>query len=255
MTEEQARKAELPCQYRSLYGNPYAVVKLSDVAALKAKLQKEAKEAAKQKLIDELGEDGYAKKMAAMKAAKMKEQADLKAAKEKEKAAKEVQKKADKLSSLLSYALKASEGGIAPTLVGATITKTAAKKEWRVKPDEIVGHLKPVDPTKKHPKYYLADVIGVAHKKGESTLSTELESSPDRLKLYARYLVDTFHAECKAYEALGDAAIVQKVRFEASNSIEASIRDYELLITQYRERVVKEKTRLIVLERLWGDAN
>ncbi len=90
MTEEQARKAELPCQWRYLYGNPYAVVKLSDMAALKAKLQKEKKEAAKQKLIDELGEDGYAKKMAALEAAKVKEQADLKAAKEKDKAAKEV---------------------------------------------------------------------------------------------------------------------------------------------------------------------
>ncbi len=83
VTEEQARRAELPCQYRSCHGNPYAVVKLSDMADLKAKLQKEAKEVAKQKLFDELGEDGYAKKMAALKAAKMKEQADLKAAKEK----------------------------------------------------------------------------------------------------------------------------------------------------------------------------
>ena len=247
LTEKQVRQANLPCQYRSFMGNPYMVVKLSDMAKLKAKLQKQAKEAAKQKLIDELGEDGYAKKMAELKAAKMKEKADLKAAKEKE-------QKADKLSSLLFDALAASEGGISPTLAGTTISKTAAKKEWRVKPEEIVGQLKPVDPTKVHPKYYLADVIGVAHNKGVSTFSAELESSPDRRKLYARYLVDKFHAQCKAYEASGDSEIVQKVRREASGSIEKALDGYEQLITNYQERVVKEKERLTTLDRLFKDA-
>ena len=248
LTEKQVRRANLPCQYRSFHGNPYMVVKLSDMAALKATLQKQAKEAAKQKLIDELGEHGYAKKMAELKAAKMKEKADLKAAKEKE-------QKADKLSSLLFDALAAvSKGGISPTLTGATITKTAAKKEWRVKPEEIVGHLKPVDPTKKHPKYYLADVIEVAHNKGVNTFSAELESSLDRRNLYARYLVDVFHAQCKAYEAVGDSDIVQKVGREASGSIEKALGEYEQLVTRYQEHVFKEKERITNLDRLLKDA-
>lgn len=254
LTEKQVRQANLPCQYRYCHGNPYMVVKLSDMADLKATLQKQAKEAAKQKLIDELGEDGYAKKMAAEKAAKMKKEADLKAAKKKKEAAlkaeKEEQKKQDKLSSLLFDALRASEGGLSPSLSGATITKTAAKKEWRVKPDEIVGHLKPVDPTKKHPKYYLADVIGVAHNKGISTFRAELISSPDRCKLYARYLVDTFHAQYKAYEDLGDAAIVQM-----RTGIERTIWEYEESITNHQERLAKEKKRLSALDRLLKDSD
>jgi hypothetical protein len=260
LTEDQVRQANLPCRYRYCHGNPYIVVKLSDMANLKATLQQQAKDAAKQKIIDELGEDGYAGKMAADKAAMMKKEADFKAAKEKKdaamKVAKEVQKKTDQLSSLLSHALAASEGGLAPTLAGIIITKTAAKKEWHVKPDEIVGRLKPFDPTKKYPKYYLADVIGVAHSKGtyESHnsvhISLELKSSPDRRKFYARYLLDTFHAQCKAFETRGDDAIVEKVRRESKNSIETLIGEHQQVLTDYQERIAKQKKRLSALDRL-----
>ena len=246
LTEEQVRQANLPCQYRSFRGNSYIVVKLSDMANLKATLQKQAMEAAKQKLIDELGEDGYAKRMAELKAAKMKEKADLKAAKVKK-------EKVDKLSSLLFDALAASEGGISPTLAGTTISMTAAEKEWRVKSHEIVGHLKPVDPTKTRLKYYLSDVIGVAHNKGASSFSAKLESSPDRRKLYARYLVDTFLAQCKAYNEVGDSDIVQEVRRAASGSIEKALGEYEQLINRYRNLAVKEKERLNTLDSLMAE--
>ena len=247
LTEEQVRQANLPCQYRSFRGNSYIVVKLSDMANLKATLQKQAKEAAKQKLIDELGEDGYAKRMAELKAAKMKEKADLEAAKEKK-------EKADKLSSLLFDALAASEGGISPTLAGTTISMTAAEKEWRVKSHEIVGHLKPVDPTKTRLKYYLSDVIGVAHSKGVSSFSVKLESSPDRRKLYARYLVDTFHAQCKAYYEVGDSDIVQEVCRAANGSVRKELGEHVKLIIRYQKLAVKEEERLNILDNLIADA-
>jgi hypothetical protein len=195
LTEEQVRQADLPCQYRSFRGNSYIVVKLSDMANLKATLQKQAKEAAKQKLIDELGEDEYAKRMAELKAAKMKEKADLEAAKVKK-------EKVDKLSSLLFDALAASEGGISPTLAGTTISMTAAEKEWRVKSHEIVGHLKPVDPTKTRLKYYLSDVIGVAHNKGASSFSAKLESSPDRRSSMLAILSTLFMLNVKLMKLL-----------------------------------------------------
>jgi len=83
LTEDQVRQANLPCQY--LHGNQ--VAKLSDMADLKARLEKQAKEGAKQKLIEELGEEGYAKKMETDKAAMKKKEADMKAAKEKKEVA------------------------------------------------------------------------------------------------------------------------------------------------------------------------
>jgi hypothetical protein len=54
-----------------------------------------------------------------------------------------------------------------------------------------------------------------------------LKSFPDRQKLYARYLLDMFHAECKAFEVRADAVIVHKVRREASGKIEKLIERYE----------------------------
>ena len=122
------RQANLPCQYRYFHGNPYIVVRLSDMADLKSKLDKEAKEAAKQKMIEELGEDGYVRKMAAEQAAMRKKEAEEKAAKEKKeaklklKAAKEEQRKADKLYILLNNVMAAAEGGVSSTLNGVTIT-------------------------------------------------------------------------------------------------------------------------------------
>lgn len=122
------RQANLPCQYRYFHGNPYIVGRLSDMADLKSKLDKEAKEAAKQKMIEELGEDGYVRKMAAEQAAMRKKEAEEKAAKEKKeaklklKAAKEEQRKADKLYILLNNVMAASEGGVSSTLNGVTIT-------------------------------------------------------------------------------------------------------------------------------------
>jgi membrane protein involved in colicin uptake len=98
------------------------------MADLKSKLDKEAKEAAKQKMIEELGEDGYVRKMAAEQAAMRKKEAEEKAAKEKKeaklklKAAKEEQRKADKLYILLNNVMAASEGGVSSTLNGVTIT-------------------------------------------------------------------------------------------------------------------------------------
>ena len=94
----------------------------------------------------------------------------------------------------------------------------------------------------------------VAHKKGVSSFSAKLESSPDRRKLYARYLVDTFRAQCQAYEAHGDSDIVEEVRRAASGSIEKALGEYEQLIIRYQKLAVKEKERFTILDNLMADA-
>ena len=61
LTESDVANADPPieCQWRSCHGNTYAVVKLSDMYALKQRLRVQAAEAKKQALIAELGEEGY----------------------------------------------------------------------------------------------------------------------------------------------------------------------------------------------------
>ena len=61
LTESDVANADPPieCQWRSCHGNSYAVVKLSDMYALKQRLRVQAAEAKKQALIAELGEEGY----------------------------------------------------------------------------------------------------------------------------------------------------------------------------------------------------
>lgn len=181
LTEEQVAKADPPisCQWRSCHGNSYAVVKLSDMAALKRRLAEQANEAKKQAMIDELGEEGY----------KAKVEADAAAA-----IAKRVREQASQtLVSSLEDAIAASGSGIATSLAGMTISKTASKNEWYVRPEELEC-ITPVDPSKAQKKYHLVDVIRVAHEKSAhqsingTHISTRVKAFPARQKLYARYL-------------------------------------------------------------------
>ena len=60
ITEEDVVKAGgIECQWRSCYGNSVAIVKLSDMYALKKRIRDQEAEEKKQALIDQLGKDGY----------------------------------------------------------------------------------------------------------------------------------------------------------------------------------------------------
>jgi len=75
VTQEQCEKAKLPCQWRSHFGNLYAVVKADDVLELKKKLKEEAKDAEDAKMLEKLGSQEAFDKW-------KKEEADREAAKE-----------------------------------------------------------------------------------------------------------------------------------------------------------------------------
>jgi len=229
-------------------------VKLSDVAALKRRLgeeAKEAKEAKKQKLISKLGEEGYKKKVA-----------DDAAAAEKKRKREEATKG---LKKSLEQAIAASGSGIETTLVGMTISKTAAiKSEWYVKPDELERHCTPIDPKKKIAKYHLSDVIGVAHNKtphyrrlrysdrntqdcrkrfrtvATQHISVRIKGFPAREKAYARYLLDKFE---EYRTTVDDETIVQSACNEVKGKVSAAVK-------KAREELTAEETRLAALDGL-----
>ncbi|CAB9498233.1 expressed unknown protein [Seminavis robusta] len=59
VTEAQCQKANIRCQWRSMYGNSYAVVVEDDVRDLKAMLVAKATNEKQEKLKGKLGEKGY----------------------------------------------------------------------------------------------------------------------------------------------------------------------------------------------------
>ena len=178
-------------------------------------------------MIEEMGEEGYAKHLDEQKKKQQKKEA------------------AAKLVPLLEAAMAASGNGIANTLEGMTISKTAAKSEWGVKPDEI-ERLTPIDDTKKAKKYHLADVIEVAHNKSAHNsingthVSVRVKSNPASEKLYARYLHDKFNAQCTA---CGDDDIVQSAYDNVRGDIQRAVKEAQKALKM-------EETRLSAFDNL-----
>ena len=248
LTEEQVMAANIPCQWRSCHGNRYAVVKLSDMASLKRQLAVQAKEDQKKALIEKLGEEGYQKKMAEEKAKKEADAAVAEAKRERERVARG-------LVTSLEAAMRASGNGIADTLDGMAIGKTAAKTEWYVKPEEIKG-LALVDPSKKLAKYHLADVIRIAdskslHNSGNGGhISTRVKSFPSRQKLYARYLHDNFEAQRIKVAGAGDDAIVQAAYDEVRGKIANAVEDKAAAAKKAQAELRVEEDRLAAFDGL-----
>ena len=72
VTWEDLVEAKIPCQWRSTYGNSYAVVVNADVEALAQRLRNEKKVRARAALVKQHGEEGAAKIEAAEEAKKEK---------------------------------------------------------------------------------------------------------------------------------------------------------------------------------------
>ena len=223
-------------------------MKLADIAALKQRLAAKAKEDEKKALIEKLGEEGYAKKIA-----------DEKAKKEAEKAAAAAKLKRDRvlqeLVSSLEAAMRASGNGIAATLEGMAIGKTAAKNEWYVKPNEV-ENLTPVDSSKNQPKYHLKDVIRLADNKSSYNsgsgghISKRVKGVPSREKLYARYLHDKFHDQC---EAVGDDSIVQAAYDEVRGKIASAVKVKTAAVKTAQAELKAEENRLSAFDGLAND--
>ena len=196
---EQVASADppIPCQWRSRYGNSYAVVMLSDMAALKERITKQAAEEKKIDVIAKFGQEYYDKLVAKEKA---REEAAVAAYKR--------ECTVHRLVREVEAAMAFSSDGIADTLEGITISKTNAKKDWYI----AVDGLSPVDPSKKNKKYRLSDVIGGAIKTlSDTKLADKISSCPEKKRLYARYLLDKFEDACQNV----DASIVKAVHASA----------------------------------------
>jgi hypothetical protein len=208
VSEEDCMAANIECKYRAAYGNSYAVVKICDILAIKAKLNKEADDKKEKDLIAELGEEGYAKMIQEDKQKKLDE-----AKKQKdEKEAEEAKQKADAYSAKtkadifgkMKTIVSISSGGISSTK-GMQLAKTAAKKEWFLAdadieslPTETIGRAK---------KYAIRDLIAKADEKhGFRTLKNKIEAAEDKARLqkllpstripyYADYLKEKLEEE------------------------------------------------------------
>ena len=173
---------------------------------------------------------------------------------------------AKSLETSLQAVLAACGNGIAPTLDGISIGKTAAKSEWNIKPTEL-GLLTAVDATKKQPKYHLRDVIRLAHEKPHHRATTAIVVSTgrrivqqpkeqhisDRLKsadkvaqskLYARFLQDIYLKErVKADRLKGGEAVVKAAFDDIRGSVSKAVK-------KARAELSAEENRLSALDLL-----
>jgi len=246
LTEHQVTSADppIPCQWRSCHGNPYAVVKLSDMAALKRRIAAKAEEDKKADLIAELGQEGYEKKLADEKAEKEAAAAAIKAKHEKDAKVKELVVK-------LEAAMAAASNGVADTLEGLTISKTNAKKEWYCQPHEI-DRLSPLDPGKKTSKYALSDVIGMAHRRNvhwkDQPIGKRIAPYPERMKQYARFLFDEFGLQCQAV----DDDIVQLAHDTARDKLEQAVKAKTDAVAKAQTDLDAEQNRLDAFNDMAG---
>ena len=166
--------------------------------------------------------------------------------------------------SSLEAAIAASDNGIAKTLDGLSIGKTAAKNDWRVGASELET-LSPVDPSKKLLKYHLADVIRLANNKQVGHPSEHLRIRIKQKKrdlqqqLYARYLHDTFLvARSNLIDTLDDEdeseAIINAAYEEVRKKTNVALKSKKEAVKMAQVEFTREQSRLSALDDLVDDA-
>lgn len=185
VTEKECQEAELPCQWRSAYGNCYAVVKVSDILDLKEKLKQQEQDKKKQALIAKHGEEGY-ERMQKKEADRKKQEAD--AAKAAEQAKRDEQKIVEQVTTLLSLAKEGSIGDDIPDITTVKISKSAAKSDFFLK-DRDLDRLEG-ETTGRTTKYSVLDVIAKAQDSHNGNLLQKIQAKPkaSRISHYAAYL-------------------------------------------------------------------
>jgi hypothetical protein len=195
----------------------------------KRTLVKQAEEARIAKMIEEMGEEGYKNHLAELEAKKAKEVA------------------AAELVTLLEKAMEYSDNGVADT-VDVTVTKTAAKKDWGMKQDEIDG-LTPIKVGKMN-KFNLSHVIAVAATKTNNNgghINVYLNGSLERRKLYARYLHDQFQVKCRSLE---DDDMVKKVYDVVRTKIVKGVDAKKVSVQKAQLALELEEERLAAFDEL-----
>jgi hypothetical protein len=219
LTEDDLRTSDPPigCRWRSLYGNSYVVVKCSDMAELKRRVDKAKIEQREQVMIDKYGKEGWKKKRQDEKERKEKTIQDKQDQEKRDNFKKEIQEK-------WLILMDVSNGDIAGSIEGIQLDKTNAKNEWSLRDQDLekvaadqVGHSM---------KYKLRDLIRqseIRHRAdfGELKTLTKLWGQPARLREYARYLKDRLDRELEEQPA----EVIQQAQAEAKAALEEKVRD------------------------------
>ena len=166
------------------------------------------------------------------------------------------------LVSSLEAAIAASDKGIAKTLDGLSIGKTAAKKEWNVDADQL-EKLSPVDSSKKLLKYHLSDVIRVAHERrhySEQHISIRIKQKGNvtNAQQYARYLHDAFlEARTNVIKAVDDEdeseAIINAAYEEVRKKTSMAVKSKKEAVKTAQAELTCEENRHSALENLVED--
>ena len=166
------------------------------------------------------------------------------------------------LVSSLEAAIAASDKGIAKTLDGLSIGKTAAKKEWNVDANQL-EKLSPVDSSKKLLKYHLSDVIRVAHERrhySEQHISIRIKQKGNvtNAQQYARYLHDAFlEARTNVIKAVDDddesEAIINAAYEEVRKKTTVAVKSKKEAVKTAQAELTCEENRLSALEDLVED--
>jgi len=244
LTEADLITADPPieCKWRSAYGSSYAVVKLSDVKALKNRIDAQEEEDERKAIIAKHGKSYYDKMIAEQDAKEAEEEA-----------AAERESTVEKLLHEANIAIEvAAAHGAADSIEGVSIAKTNAKKDWFV---SDLDDLTPVDSSKKQKKYHLSDVICKCLKDSKrkygkdgydssKNMPSKIINKPDRIRLYARYLLDVFAQEVDKQPA--------GIRTQVRNDIKATMAEQ---ISQKQAELASAKATAGVLNNILGPSS
>jgi hypothetical protein len=193
VTQEDCQEAKLPCQWRSAYGNSYAVVKVSDILALKQKLAQEEEEKKKQELIAEHGEKGYERM-------KREEEERKKAEVDAKQAAFQAELDQSMIVDQVMKILSLSKDGCIESVAdidNVTFSKSAAKSEFFLNDSDLSDLTS--ETVGKTTKYSAFDVIQTADRKhvggssayhSKPSLLEKIQAKPtqSRMSHYTGYL-------------------------------------------------------------------
>lgn len=243
LTLEQLQEGKVACQWRSCFGNSYAVVKIADVAALakKLKAEKEAEEEAR--LVEKHGKEGLAK----MREAERKKAEAAREAERKETARK---LRVTKLKGQLTFFQMVEAkilclGGPLPDYEGEEpqLGKTKSKSTFKLKSTGMSA-LEGKEIQVGRRKFYRAkDLVDAALSEAGSSYSraTKLElsalNSPEALRVYAYVL----RAEMKSTLAEMEQDSIDEAQEQAKETMAENLANAEDLFEKAENAAKKAK--------------
>jgi len=216
LTVKQLEEAKIECQWRSYFGNSYAVVKISDVAALSRKLKAEEAQKEEKRLIEKHGEEGLKKIRDAEK--KAAEQKQL------------IQRYKGQLTFLQEVEMKLnSTGGHILTYDNEEprMGKTATKSSFKLKQSHMY-ELSGKEIAVGRRKFYKAsDIIKVARPYRTSQLDLSQIYGSDALQAYAYVLSNEMKETIEKMEPESIEEAQKQAKAEVSGNIKKAEVVYE----------------------------